>query len=173
MKKGHSFLAELLFCLFLFSNHVYGQERVVVEEGEEDIVINPHVYILKNTGVGIQEIEKVVAAPDSAFEKNTYFQEVHYGFSQPYGWCKFAIKNTSDHTEWIIKVHQSRVDTVQLYVQRENGDLVKHPLTGHFQNLKDRAFHSMSFAHPVYIKKMKRWSVTCLPCENLRGMLLS
>jgi signal transduction histidine kinase len=153
MKKGHPFITGLLFCLFLFPLQAYGQELIRVEDGEENIVINPHVYILKDKSIGIQEIEKVATAPDSAFRKNTYFQEVHYGFSQPFGWCKFAIKNTSDHTKWIIKVHQSRVDTVQLYVQRENGDLVKYPLTGHFQNLKDRAFHSMSFAHPVYIKK--------------------
>lgn len=80
MKKDHPFITGLLLCLFLFSYHACGQELIRVEEGEENIVINPHVYFLKDKGVGIQEIEKVVAAPDSAFRKNTYFQEVHYGF---------------------------------------------------------------------------------------------
>src|SRR5688500_251839 len=94
MKKGHSFLSKLLFCLFLFSSHVYGQELVVVDEGDEDIVINPHAYILKDKVVGLHGIGKIVAAPDSAFRKNNYFQEVHYGFSQPSGWCRFTIKNT-------------------------------------------------------------------------------
>jgi signal transduction histidine kinase len=154
MNGPHRFLFRLLLCLLISPNLTYSQGVISIGNDQEDIVINPHVDILKDKGVGIHEIEKVVAAPDSAFKKNTNLQEVHYGFSQPSGWCRFTINNnTSDHTEWIIKVHQSRVDTVQLYVQRENGHLMKYPMTGHFQTIRKRAFHSMSFAHPVYIDK--------------------
>lgn len=152
MKKSHRFTIAVLF-LFLFSGPICGQQPIMVKDGQEDIVINPYVYVLKDKKIGIHEIKKVIDSPDSAFRKNTYFQEVHYGFLQPAGWCRFIIKNTSDHTDWIIKVHQSRVDTVQLYVRRSNGELIKYPMTGHFQTLQARSFHSMSFAHPISIEK--------------------
>lgn len=132
---------------------VNGQDTLLVKTGDENVVINPYAFILKDQTTGIDEIDKVMAAPHFAFRKNTYFQEVHYGFYQPSGWCRFAITNTSDHKAWVIKVHQSRVDTVQLYVQRQNGQLIKYPLTGHFQDINDRAFYSLNFAHPLSIEK--------------------
>lgn len=153
MKKGDRFIAGLLLCLLISSCNAYGQEAVLVKQGDEDIVVNPYVSVFKDKTAGIHEIDKIVAAPDSAFIKNTYYQEVHYGFDRPSGWCRFTIRNMSDHTDWVLKVHQSRVDTVQLYVQRQSGELVKYPLTGHFQKLSERAFHSMNFAHPVSIGK--------------------
>jgi len=153
MKRWHFLSVGMFFCLLLSSIQTYCQDIVLVKEGQEDIVVNPHVYIFKDKAAGINEIDKIIAAPDSAFVKNNYYQEVHYGFNQSSGWCKFTIQNTSDHTDWILKIHQSRVDTVQLYVQRQNGELIKYPLTGHFQNIKDRVFHSISFALPINIKK--------------------
>jgi signal transduction histidine kinase len=153
MKKENPLLVGILFCLLLSSNHAYCQDVVMVKEGQEDVVVNQHVYVFSDKETSIHEIDRVVAAPRSAFIKNNHYQEVNYGFNHPSGWCKFAIRNTSDHTNWVLKVHQSRVDTVQLYVQRHDGELVKYPLTGHFQKLNERAFHSMSFAHPIYIAK--------------------
>ncbi|HWC54328.1 MAG TPA: 7TM diverse intracellular signaling domain-containing protein, partial [Chitinophagaceae bacterium] len=145
-------VAALGWCLLIFANQTYGQV-VLAENGQEDIIVNPYAYIFKDRSAGIHDISKVIAAPDSAFIKNSYYQEVHYGFFQPSGWCRFTIQNLSDNTDWILKVHQSRVDTVQLYVQRQNGELIKYPLTGHFQAIEDRAFHSMSFAHPLSFAK--------------------
>lgn len=143
----------MVWCLLFFFRDAHSQERVVVKEGQEDIVINPYVYLFSDKSARIHEIDRVIDAPGSSFIQNTYFQEVNYGFSQPSGWCRFTITNTSDYTDWILKVHQSRVDTVQLYVKRENGELIKYALTGHFQTMKERAFHSMSFAHPISIDK--------------------
>jgi signal transduction histidine kinase len=150
MKTGSLIVGILLFSLLSYQP-AYCQEVVLAKKGQENIVVNPHVYILKNKEADIHAINEVIKAPDTAFVKNSYFQEVNYGFSQPSGWCKFTIRNTSDHTDWILKVHQSRVDTVQLYIQKENGELTQYPLTGHFQNIKHRAFYSLHFAHPVSI----------------------
>lgn len=151
MKKGLAFTVGLLIGLLPWVNYTYGQDLAVVKEGDQDVVINPHVYIFKDKTADIQDIQKVAAAPDSAFRKNDRYQEVHYGFSQSSGWCKFTIKNTSSHTDWIIKVHHSRVDTVQLYIQRQNGELIPYPMTGHFQPIWERAYYSLNFGHPVSI----------------------
>lgn len=147
------FVFGLLWCLLIYPNLTYAQDVVSIEKYMEDIVINPHVYILKDKSAGIQEIEKVVAAPDSAFRKNNHFQEVHYGFSQPSAWCRFTIKNTTDRSDWIIKVHHSRVDTVQLYVLRQNGKLEEYPMSGHYQPIGARAFFSLNFGHPISLAK--------------------
>ncbi len=123
------------------------------KDGKGDIVINPHAYVFNDKTATIRDIDKVIAAPDSAFTKNVFIQEVKYGFSRPSGWCKFEVRNISNHTNWILKIHQSRVDTVQLYVKRANGELVKYPLTGHFQRIRNRIFYSLHFAHPFSVAK--------------------
>jgi signal transduction histidine kinase len=131
----------------------YAQHVASIGISQEDIVLNPYVYIFKDKTAGIDDIEKVISVADSAFQKNTYFQEVHYGFSRPSGWCRFTITNTTVRTDWVIKIHQARVDTVLLYVQRQNGALVKYPMTGHFQPLRERVVRSLNFVYPVSIEK--------------------
>lgn len=153
MKTGHIAAAAMLLSLMISFQYVSGQEAVLVRKGQEDIIVNPSVYVFTDKSARIHDIDRVIAAPETAFRKNSSFQEVNYGFSQPYAWCRFAITNTSDDADWIIKVHQARVDTVQLYVQRQDGSIVKYPLTGHFQKIKDRPYHSLNFAHPVSIAK--------------------
>src|SRR5687767_7110489 len=101
-------LPVLGWCLLIFSNHAYAQV-VLAENDQEDIIVNPNAFIFKDKSADIRDISRVIAAPDSAFIKNNSFQEVHYGFFQPSGWCKFTIQNISDHTDWVLKVHQSRV----------------------------------------------------------------
>lgn len=153
MKKGGLFKTGVLLSLLAPFYHIYCQDMVLIGKDQENIVANHYAYVFSDKSAGIDQIDRVVAAPDSAFRKNGYFQEVNYGFSQPSGWCRVTIKNTSDHTGWILKVHQSRVDTVQLFVKRQNGELIKYPITGHFQTINERAFHSMSFAHLILIDK--------------------
>ena len=151
--KGLAFIVGLLLVLLPWVNHAQGQALTLVKEGDESVIINPQVYIFKDKTAGIHDIQKVINARDSAFRKNDRYQEVHYGFSQSAGWCKFTIRNTSSHTDWILKVHHSRVDTVQLYVQRQNGELIQYPMTGHFQPIWQRAYYSLNFGHPVSIGK--------------------
>jgi signal transduction histidine kinase len=153
MKGFHHIISGLFWWLFISPIATYSQEIILIGEGQEDIVINPLVYLFKDKKAGIDAINNVMAAPDSAFIKNTAYQEVKYGFNQPFGWCKFTIQNRSERKDWVLKIHQSRVDTVQLYVLRQSGEMIKYPLTGHFQKIKDRAFHSMNFAHPIPIGK--------------------
>ena len=54
------FVFGLLWCLLIYPNLTYAQDVVSIEKYMEDIVINPHVYILKDKSVGVQQIEKVV-----------------------------------------------------------------------------------------------------------------
>jgi signal transduction histidine kinase len=158
MRKRNLLSSFLLIALAQF-HFTYSQDVVLATDEPDNIIINPHAYLFKEKTANINEIDKVSAAPDSAFLKNTRFQEINYGFSQPSGWCKFTIKNTTGHTNWILKVHQSRVDTVQLYLQRQDGALIRYPLTGHFQSIKERSFYSLHFAHPIFMGKNE--TVTC------------
>jgi signal transduction histidine kinase len=159
MEKGSGMIAMLVLILLLPLGHLCSQDIVQVTGQSESVVINPQAYIFKNTRAGIDDIDVVIAASDSAFVKNTHFQEINYGFSQPSGWCRFSIRNTSESNEWILQVHQSRVDTVQLYIRRQNGELIKYPLTGHFQKIKDRQIYSLHFAHTLSIDKHE--TLTC------------
>jgi signal transduction histidine kinase len=137
----------------------YAQQVVTLHDNDDDIVLNPDVYLFAGKQAGIHDIDKVRLAPDQQFIRNPYNQEVHYGFHWAAGWCKFTITNTSDHTDWVLKIQQSRVDSVQLFVVRENKGLEPFPLTGHFQNINQRPVHSIHFAFPVPIAQHE--TITC------------
>ncbi len=140
-----------MFFFFLhLSISIYGQVMKVEDQQKKDYVLNPYVYLLKEQK-GIQDISNVIAAPADSFFRNPYLQEVNYGFNQSYGWCKFTIANNLDSAGWILKIHQGRVDSVQLYVQKQNGELLKYPLTGHFQKITDREIYSTHFAFVIPI----------------------
>jgi signal transduction histidine kinase len=98
-------------------------------------------------------LETLLQADSTKFIKNTSPLEVNYGFDQRNGWCKFHIRNISDHKDWILKIQQSRVDTVQLYIVRENNNPENLGLTGHFQTISERPVLSLPFAYPILINK--------------------
>src|SRR5690349_5829359 len=105
----------VIFCAILLCRHVAcAQAPVVVREGDDDVVLNPHAWLYKDHRAGPDAIDRLVTLPASAFEQNPYQQEVTYGFLQPRGWCKFSIKNTSGQSDWILRIHQTRLDSVQL-----------------------------------------------------------
>lgn len=127
------------------------QGIIEIQPGQEDIVLNSRTSFYKDGTLGIGDIQRVIDAPDSDFERNTVQQEVNYGFDHKRGWCKFTIKNLSDDNRWVLRVQQARVDTVQLYVLRQNGALEKYPATGHFQTIAERPVHALNFAHHLLI----------------------
>lgn len=149
MKKA---LYLVFLLLFLRSSFCYSKEVILSDNNQDDIALNLKAYIFKQPAT-VHDINRIVNAPDSSFEKNEYIQEINYGFKQPAAWCKVVIKNTTDHIDWILKVHQARIDSIQLYVKNSKGTLIKYAPTGHFQHIKDRPFYSAHFAHPVRIEK--------------------
>lgn len=149
----------LLILLLVNTWLSFSQETIVLNGANKSIAINSFAYRYQNQKATIDDINNVIAAPEKKFIQNTAFQEVSYGFNQPAGWCKFKIKNNSDHENWILKVHNVKVDLVQLYILREDKKVIKYPLTGHFQNIKDRAVYSIHFANRIILDKNE--TVTC------------
>jgi signal transduction histidine kinase len=143
-----------IFCAILLCfGTAYAQDPVLLTPGEDDVVLNPHTYLYKDHYAALDDIDRLLKVPATAFVRNTYYQEVNYGFLQRRGWCRFQVKNTTDQSDWILKVQQSRVDTVQLFIVRENGVPERYPLTGHFQTITQRPVYSLHFAYRVPIEK--------------------
>ena len=144
----------LITLLFILTSGIsYALEPVLLKEHENACVLNPHAWIYNKAFATIYDIDQVAKASDSSFTPNIYLQEINYGFYQPQGWCKFTIRNISDYNDWILKIQQSRVDTVQLYLKRGNGSIEKFPVTGHFQSMSERPYYSLHFVFPVSIQK--------------------
>jgi signal transduction histidine kinase len=145
----------LLTCLgvLLLSCQLLLAQQIVLLKDEEDVELNSFAYTYMNQNASPYSIETVLQADSTQFVKNAYPSEISYGFHQPRGWCKFFIRNTGNHQDWILKIQQARVDTVQLYIARENQPLEKFPVTGHFQTLSQRPVHALPFAYPITIKK--------------------
>lgn len=128
---------------------VQAQPLVLTNEAD-DIAASPYASIYKKEASRLA-IQRLIS--DSAgFETNLSVQEVNYGTKQPNGWCKFYIRNESDKEDWVFKIQQSRVDTVQLFIVR-GGVIDPLPVTGHFQTLNDRAVRALPFAYNIHIEK--------------------
>jgi signal transduction histidine kinase len=146
-----------LFLVILFiiciGKNTYGQQSILLDAPAEEININPYCYIYKYNNRGIADYFAILNAPDSDFVRNTVIQEVNFDFDRSAGWSKFSIKNVSDTEKIIIlKVQQARVDSVQLFVKKENGQIITYPLTGHFQTIGKRPYYSLHFANKIIVE---------------------
>ncbi|THU35799.1 hypothetical protein FAM09_20580 [Niastella caeni] len=152
------YLKLLLFVACINPSIFYGQPIVTLKNNEDNVVLNSSVWLYTNQHTGIHDIEKVRNASQEQFIQNQYKQDVHYGFHWPAGWCKFTLTNSSDNINWVLKVQQNRVDSVQLYVMRHNS-LEKYPLTGHFLKMSQRPFYSLHFVYNLFLQKND--TITC------------
>ncbi|MBN8835724.1 MAG: hypothetical protein J0I09_00545 [Sphingobacteriia bacterium] len=153
------YLLQLLFIAF-YANAVFSQPAFELGNiSAASVPVHQYTAVYKEHNVTINDIEKIKAAPDSCFYLNQSIQEINYGFYRPFSWCKFILKNNSDFTDWIIKIHQGKVDSVQLYVQRSNGELTKYKLIGRFESLKNKSFFSADYANLVSLAPNEK--VTC------------
>ena len=128
------------------------QHTLVLKDKENDTAISPHAYVF--TGHAPRSaIEAVFRSDSSNFVRNNSSQEINYGIDRPNAWCVFFVRNESDRQDWILKIQQSRVDTVQLYVVRKDKAPERFPITGHFHTLPERPVHALPFAYAITIKK--------------------
>jgi signal transduction histidine kinase len=144
----------ILFFLLLVNTWLsLGQEIIVLKEKGDNLSVNNFAYRYRNPKATIRDINLLITAPEKDFIQNAIPQEVNYGFDQPAGWCKFTIKNISNNTNWILKLNPSKADSVQLFVVKRGDKIIKHPLTGHFQNIKDKAIYSNFYAFSFALHK--------------------
>ncbi len=152
MKCFYVCLATIIwFC----SSPLHAQHTLVLKNKEADIAISPHAYVYTGHASRLA-IDTLVQSDSARFVRNTGTQEINYGLDQPSAWCVFFIRNESDQQDWVLKIQHSRVDTVQLYVVRENKMIERFPMTGHFQTLSKRPVHSLPFAYTITIKKNEK-----------------
>lgn len=136
-----------------------GQEIIVLKEKGDNLSVNNFAYRYRNPKATIRDINLLITAPEKDFIQNAIPQEVNYGFNQPAGWCKFTIKNISNNTNWVLKLNPSKADSVQLYVVKKGNKIIKHPLTGHFKNIKDKVIYSNFYAFSFALAKNE--TATC------------
>jgi signal transduction histidine kinase len=146
------FYAGVITGLCLYSQAVYAQHMLVLKSNDHDISISPHAYVF-NGEASRGGIETLLTADSARFDRNALSHEIDYGVGGPRGWCAFRVRNESEEENWVLKIQHSRVDTVQLYVVRENGAIEQFPITGHFQKLRERPVHALPFAYSLPIKK--------------------
>ena len=155
MKPGYA----LILFGFLYSSTLHARQPVLLNNDRQNVVLNSAAKIYINKNAGLHDMQQVINAPASDFITNTTRQEVSYGFHHPKGWCTFTITNSSDYTNWMLKIQQSWLDSAKLFVVRENKTVEEYPLTGHFQTIRQRPFYSLHFVYPVAIRQHE--TITC------------
>ena len=144
-------LLYLIIVLCLGGNLLFAQDPLVLRDGDSDITIGSHAYLY--TGhASHTAIDTLIHSDSTRFVRHSNSQGMNYGIHQPRGWCTFLIRNESGQREWILKIQQSLVDTVQLYLVRGN-QVEMLPMTGHYQRYPERPVHSLPFAYNIQIEK--------------------
>ena len=149
MKKYLYACVIIAICLCTFG--LRAQQTMVLRNNEPDNAVNPYAYVFKEQA-SIDAFENVYHADSSKFVRNNSVREINYGLDKTRAWCVFHVRNESDHQNWILKIQQGRVDTVQLYVVRASGP-EKLSMTGHFQKFSERPVHSLPFAYGLTIRE--------------------
>lgn len=142
----------ILTLLTLCACSSFAQHTVVLRDDQHDIALSPHAYIYPGDAP-LSGIQALLGSDTAKFVRNNVPHEVDYGVGEPRGWCVFFIRNESGERDWILKIQQSRVDTVQLYVLRENKVIERLPMTGHFQTFSERPVQALPFAYSIPIRK--------------------
>ena len=128
------------------------QHSVVLRDDQSDILLSPHAYFYTGHAHRLA-IDTILQSDSARFVRNNALEEINYGIDRPQAWCAFFIRNESSQQQWVLKIQQSRVDTVQLYIVRENKLIERLPMTGHFQTIAKRPVHSLPFAYSIPIAK--------------------
>lgn len=143
--------AGILALVTLCACSSFAQHTVVLRDGQHDIALSSHVYVYQGHAP-LSGIETLLHFDSTKFVRNNTPQEVNYGVNQSSAWCTFFIRNESGQRDWVLKIQQSRVDTVQLYLVRESNVIERLPMTGHFQTLSERPVQSLPFAYSIPVK---------------------
>lgn len=142
----------MISVLYLSCGPLLAQHTLVLKDNEHDNAISRYAYVF--TGhAPLSAIDAVLQSDSANFVRNNSTQEINYGTGKARAWCVFFVRNESDRQDWILKIQQSRVDTVQLYVVRKNKAPERLPMTGHFHTLPERPVYALPFAYAITIKK--------------------
>lgn len=128
-----------MFAFFVFT-FISFFDNVIFVDRETDKSINEHVYISNSNG----------------FVKNNIKQEVDYGFELKEGLIGFSLENKDSAQSYIVWIQQSRVDFVQLYVERNSGVVDTLPLLNKSVGIFDRPVKSVNFCYEVKLEKREK-----------------
>ncbi|MBP6386818.1 MAG: hypothetical protein KA313_07345 [Pseudarcicella sp.] len=139
----------MLIALKLFSQKVTVLDEKFSYCSINDRVLNP--TIPKNTKT---DIDKILALDQRAFIPNKNKQDINFGFDQRYAWTKFKIKNINPNNRYyLICIEQSRVDSVQLFVDKNKDSIEpKKPMGRHIKYL-ERVVPDRNYIYPIIIPK--------------------
>lgn len=144
-------LIQLTIAFCLCGNLLLAQHALVLKNGVTSIAIGPYAYVYKGRA-SHTAIDSIIQSDSLRFVRHHGSPDINYGVNQPSGWCAFRIRNESDQREWVLKIQQSLVDTVQLYLVRAD-TIEMLPMTGHYQKYPERPVHSLHFAYNIPIEK--------------------
>jgi signal transduction histidine kinase len=139
--------------LVLMASCLSAQPVCLLQEQQMNVDVNSFAYQYADPNATLSAAEVVLQADSTAFVRNASRAEVNYGMHQPRAWCRFYVRNTGTWRTWVMKVQQSRVDTVLLYIVRKGHEPERMPLTGHFQSISSRPVYALPFAYAVTIEK--------------------
>ncbi len=146
------YFGSVIFALLqFFTFYAYSQKKIILFDDFKSKDINEFVFnpvVDKTIKASVYDIIKL---DQKSFTNNTSKQDVNFGFHQRYGYSKFFINNQSKDRYFLICINQSRVDSVQLFVDKNKDSLEpKKPMGRHVKYL-ERVMPDRNFIYPIII----------------------
>ncbi|MGL4630185.1 MAG: sensor histidine kinase [Leadbetterella sp.] len=138
----------LLSILLLVCNLLQAQSPIQVSDKLTSININQNTQVYSDENTSIRDINAVLNANESQFKPNTMLQYTNFGYHNPRAWCKFRIKKNISETI-ILRVEQSRTDTLQVFIKYGNDSIIKFNPIGRFTSLYTRYIPDRNYIFPI------------------------
>jgi signal transduction histidine kinase len=157
----------LLAALLVFnnaSNSIFAQAITVQVNETVNKFINQQLYQWKGEASSPSQISIVAKASLDEFILNNDNQGLQYGFYKKQAWCKFALKNIGKTQEYFVTAEQSRIDSLQFFVVRNDTAIEAFPLTGKFKKIWQRPVKSTDFSYSFTLAENEK--VDCYLYSN-------
>ncbi len=120
------------------------------------LVVKSDIILLdRNTNMSINN-RVLIRMANGEFKKNNSNQEVGFGFNTPQGECNFELKNTDIENQYVVRIQQSKVDFVQLYIYYKSGKIDSLPLINKTIGILQRPLKSVDFCYKFSLKKNEK-----------------
>jgi len=157
LHKTHQVTVFIL--LWLSSFYLYAQNIVKLEEDKFSYPLGRKIEILEDRTkqLSLQDILR----PDNQSKFKLHNKDIHnQGFTDVDFWMRFQVENNAeaDH-EWMLRITNSAIDTIHVYILDENNHILQQYQTGDLFTYDTRPLDYRHFLFPIHFHDKKTLTV--------------
>jgi two-component system, sensor histidine kinase LadS len=139
--------------LFFVSADLFALDTLKIVPGREDYDVDfRHIQVLEDQSKK-WTIADVASPPLSGKFSEKPPEFLFENNAKSAYWGRFYLKTkTLDHEKWLIEIENPHINRIEIYIEDENGKLIKHE-SGNYLPFLQREYHHKNFVYDIYLPK--------------------